>query len=233
MKTDFFSILLAGSLFTGAASGASIFSSSFDAHGSADGATSFSGLTWVTNGVTIASDTLALSAGEVQTSGAPENADRLAVARNIDTAGPWSIEIAFSTVTSTVVADFTFDYQFISGGGANQGAPHPGSGVVNVALLDGAGAVTLSEVTLPALGDETAASNSGTGIVADLPDFALVAGTDYVLRFTVSSEATSGNNFALDTVSLNSLVIPEPSTAALALVAGLGLLRRRRLLVAQ
>ncbi|WP_425399017.1 PEP-CTERM sorting domain-containing protein [Aeoliella sp.] len=181
-----------------------ILSSNFDAHGSTDGATEFTGINWTTNGVTSPGSTIALSAGAtVQTSGAAQNADRLAVARNIDTAGPWNIDLTFdATQPGIQLSNLKFDYQFISGGGANQLGAHPNSGIVDVSILD-AGLSPISTVQIGPLGTVDAASNVGTGIVADFPDVSLTNGATYTLRFAVSSDATSGNNFALDNLSLN------------------------------
>jgi hypothetical protein len=73
---------------------------------------------------------------EVQTSGSPDNLDRLAVAWNIDTQGPWYIDIPLEVeVSSLTLSSFQFDYRFINGGGSNQVNPHPGSGVFTASIL--------------------------------------------------------------------------------------------------
>ncbi|MBK1832723.1 sulfatase-like hydrolase/transferase [Roseibacillus ishigakijimensis] len=175
--------------------------SDFDDHGSVDGAGAFTGLSWSSFGVSTPAPTIALSAGAtVQTGGAGSNAHRLSVDRNIDSEGPWSFEVAFRAERDLIATALQFDYQFTSNSGGDQAGPHPGSGVVTVALLSGG--ETLSAVTLPPLGTTQADSNSGAGIAADFEDVRLQAGTDYTLHFGVGSEATSGNNFALDNLRL-------------------------------
>ncbi len=221
-------MLAAACLAAGSTHAASILSSDFDAHGSTDGATSFTGISWSTNGVSDPGSTIALSTGAtVQQDGATQNADRLSVARNIDTAGPWTIDITFmATADGVTLEDLTFDYQFTSGGGVNQVAAHPDSGIFDVSILDGSLA-TLSTVQIGPLGTADVASNIGTGIVADFADVALTNGSTYTLRFTASSNASSGNNVAVDNFSLNGTV-PEPGSLALLGLGGLAMLRRRR-----
>ncbi|MCO6044660.1 LamG domain-containing protein [Aeoliella sp. ICT_H6.2] len=202
-------LLVAAMLSTGqSASALEVLSSNFDAHGSIDGATEFTGITWTTNGVSDPGSTIALSSpATVQTGGAAANLDRLAVAQNIDTAGPWNIDLTFDATSPGIQLDYLqFDYQFISGGGANQLGAHPDSGIVDVSILD-SGLNELSAVQIGPLGTADAASNVGVGIVADFPNVSLTSGSTYTLRFNVSSNATSGNNFALDNLSLNA---PDP-----------------------
>ena len=209
--------------------GAAILSSNFDAHGSTDGSTSFTGINWITNGVSTPGSTVAIMPGMVQTNGSLDNLNRLAVDRNIDTAGLWEIDIAFTALVSGItLEDVTFDYQFISGNGSNQAAAHPDSGVVQVVLLNGAANHGFTGRQIGPLGTSDPASNSGTDVLADFNDFTLTNGDDYILRFQVSSNANSGNNFALDNFSLNGSIIPEPSSAALLGLGGLALLLRRR-----
>lgn len=186
-----------------------ILSADFNAHGSPDGATSFSGISWFTNGVYSLGNSILLSPEAfVQQSGAAQNGDRLAVERNIDRAGSWTIDIPFiSTVELLGLENFTFDYQFISAGGVNQINPHPGSGVVEVSILD-ANYSVLSTVQIGPLGNSDRASNSGTNIVADFDDVLLMSGTLYALRFTVSSNSTVGNNMSVDNFSLNGSICP-------------------------
>ncbi|WP_411846864.1 sulfatase-like hydrolase/transferase [Roseibacillus persicicus] len=185
----------------------SVLSSDFNGHGSVDGAGQFTGIIWQTDGVSTPSSTLTLSVdAEVQTDGASANVNRIAVDRNIDKQGPWSVDIGFTASQNLTLSDLTFDYEFISGAGNLQGNAHPGSGIVTVSLLDGSASTTLTTVTLPALGAETAANNSGTGIVADFPDYNLTTGSSYVLRFHVTSSVTLGNNFSFDNLSLNKSV---------------------------
>lgn len=181
-----------------------ILSSDFNAHGSPDGAMSFSGISWFKNGVYSPENTILLSPmAFVQESGAVQNRDRLAVERNIDRAGPWTINVSFmSTVEDLVLDNLTFDYQFISGGGVNQINAHSGSGMVEVSILD-ANYSTLSTVQIGPLGTSDRDSNSGTGIVADFADVVLTNGEMYTLRFTASSNATIGNNMSVDNFSLN------------------------------
>lgn len=203
-----------------------ILTSDFNAHGSTDGATSFTGISWSTNGVSDPGSSIALSASAtVQTAGATENPDRLAVDRNIDTAGPWTIDIAFTATTDGLtLEDLIFDYEFISGGGTNQVAAHPDSGIVDVSILD-ASLSSLSTIQVGPLGTSDASSNSGTGIVADFADVALANGSDYTLRFTVSSNADSGNNMAVDNFVLNGAIVSGPSIPTpAALPAGLAML---------
>lgn len=189
---------------------APILSSNFDAHRSPDGATSFSGISWSTNGVHIPVTRFSLSPGAfVQQSGAAQNNDRLAVERNIDTEGPWTISIPFVSMTKgLVLKDLTFDYQFISSGGVNQLNAHPDSGLVDVIIVD-TNFVTLTEVQLGPLGTSDRDSNLGAGIVADFDDIELVDGTMYILGFSVASNSTVGNNMAVDNLSLNGSMSPQ------------------------
>ncbi|NEQ99859.1 MAG: hypothetical protein F6K30_24695 [Cyanothece sp. SIO2G6] len=181
-----------------------ILSSNFNAHGSPDGATSFSGISWATNGVYIPVTTITLSPDAVvQQNGSAQNSDRLAVQHNIDTEGSWTIGIPFvSVVDGVVIQDLTFDYQFINSGGVNQRNPHPDSGLVDVAILDTSFAV-LAEVQLGPLGTNDRDSNQGTGIVADLDDVELKNGAMYLLGFSVASDSTVGNNMSIDNLVLH------------------------------
>lgn len=182
-----------------------ILSSNFDAHGSADGAPAFSGISWSMNGAyPFGPGLIFLSPGaSVQQGGAAENQDRLAVDQNIDNEGPWTLEIPFvATVKGLILDNVTFDYQFISNGGANQIHAHPDSGVVSVRISD-ANLTSLSEIEIGPLGTDDSASNSGTGVVVDFPDILLQSGEPYVLEFTVSSATTTGNNMSVDNLALN------------------------------
>ena len=187
-----------------------ILSSNFDAHGSLDGATSFSGLSWLTNGVYIPVSRFSLSPGAfVQQSGTDQNNDRLAVERNIDTDGPWTISIPFvSTTEGLVLTDLTFDYQFISSGGVNQLNAHPDSGLVDVIIVD-TNFVTLTEVQLGPLGTNDRDSDLGASIIADFDDAELVNGAMYILGFSVGSDSTVGNNMSIDNLSLNGSMSPQ------------------------
>ncbi len=180
-----------------------ILASDFNAHGSPDGATSFSGISWSSNGVDSSKIATSLSPDAfVQQSGAPQNKDRLAVARNIDRAGPWTITISVEPTKDLVLQDMTFDYQFISNGGVNQLNAHPDSGVVEVSILD-TNLSTLSTVQIGPLGTNDRASNLGTDIVADFEDVALTHNELYFLSFTASSNSTVGNNMSVDNFSVN------------------------------
>ncbi len=182
--------------------------SDFNAHGSRDGATSFSGISWLTNGVNEKGITTSLSPGaSVQQSGARQNKDRLAVDRNIDREGPWTWAVAFTpTVEELELETLTFDYQFISNGGVNQNHSHPDSGVVKVSILD-INFSTLSTVEIGPLGTSESSSNFGTGLVADFPDVTLTKGKTYILWFTASSQSSVGNNMSIDNLSLNGSIL--------------------------
>ncbi|QDU58705.1 PEP-CTERM sorting domain-containing protein [Aeoliella mucimassa] len=187
-----------------------VLSSNFDAHGSTDGASAFTGINWTTNGVSSPGSTIPLSVGAVQTDGAAENVDRLAVAYNIDTQGPWYIDLSFQATTPGVILDYLkFDYQFISGGGGNQGGAHNNSGIVDVTIFDGS-MNSLSTAQIGPLGTTDAASNIGSNVIVDFDNVSLTNGSTYTARFEVSSNATAGNNFALDNLSLNA---PDPLLA--------------------
>jgi hypothetical protein len=115
----------------------SVLSSNFNNHGSPDGASVFTGIVWSISGISDPGNAIPLSPdAQVQTSGSPDNLDRLAVAWNIDTQGPWYIDIPLEVeVSSLTLSSFQFDYRFINGGGSNQVNPHPGSGVFTASIL--------------------------------------------------------------------------------------------------
>ena len=220
-------VMLSGTVYADA-----VLTSNFDLHNSTDGATSFTGISWATNGVTDPGSTIALTSGnatvaKVQRGGATvSNNSRLAVEYNIDTQVSWTMDITFDAATAGLtLEDMSFDYQFITGSGGNQGTAHLNSGVIDVSILDGS-LSQLSTVNVGPLGTSDAASNSGTGILADFADVALTNGQTYTLRFTVSSNATAGNNIAIDNLSLNG--VPEPATMSLLALGGIAMLRRRK-----
>jgi hypothetical protein len=134
--------------------GASVLSSNFNAHDSTDGATFFAGIVWSTAGISDPGAEIPLSTdARVQTDGLAANRDRLAVAWNIDTQGPWSIDIPLTvTVSSLTLSSLQFDYQFITGGGGAQLTPHDGSGVFTASILRPEDVPVPTPIALIALG---------------------------------------------------------------------------------
>ena len=218
------------------ATATTLLSSTFDSQSTSNGASSFSGIAWdVANGLT-AQSTLTLSSGATaQRGGLSSNTSRLAVARNIDTAGPWSVDIPVTVNVGQVVtlSELTFDYQFINFQGAAQANAHPGSGIFTLSLIDGANAPSMLGSIGP-VGTANASSNVGNvDLVLSNPGTLTTAG-NYTLRFTASSSVSVGNNVAVDNfVFLGTVTaVPEPQAWAL-MLAGLSAVavavRRRQL----
>lgn len=234
--------VLAGLLFVPAlsANATTLLSSDFNSQTSTDGASAFTGISWSNVGLTAASS-LDLSAGAaVQRDGAIANLSSLAVARNIDTAGPWYVDIDITTDTgnNVLLDSLTFDYYFINNGGIAQSSAHANSGVFTLSILDASNTV-LNSAQVGPMGTSDPASNQGAGVMISFGSSVLLQNnTNYTLRFTASSQSSLGNNVAVDNFSfsgslspVSTVSVPEPASVSL-LLAGLGLIgtvaRRRR-----
>jgi hypothetical protein len=73
---------------------------------------------------------------------------------------------------------------------------------VLASLPASAALVELTTATVGPLGTSDSASNVGADITIDFPDVTLFPSLQYYLRFTAGSQATTGNNVAIDNVDL-------------------------------
>lgn len=195
--------------------------------------TTATGITWVKNGVSLASPDLVFTGVKksdgtsfivpfFSAKGTPE--DNIQVNANIETLGSWSTSFTITPADSISLTNFTLDYRAISGSAVDQGPAR--SAVYTLGITQGA-------VSLGSFFDNVSDVGGGTpaGDTADidLSAITLAAGTPYTFTLTVSSPGTLGNNVAIDNLALNGIsAIPEPSTAGLGLALLVPVMFRRR-----
>jgi hypothetical protein len=202
-----------------------------------------SNLTWTTNGVEDPGDMSAF----LQTSETPQNLfDGTTLVQNnfapgINTGNGntfWSTDVALTVSDgfSVSVSDVTFSYAAVSG---SQVLNVPRESDFIVTLVDPFGTELESDITF---------GTSGTGLSPETPTLTAIfvapieltePGT-YTIRISggdlfilntenpIGTKNETGNHTAIDNLSINGTVIPEPSSLALLAVGGLAMVRRRR-----
>ena len=190
-------------------------------------------ITWTTSNLSLASNDLTI-ASEYGT-GSPairtdNNANRIGVNYNVETGGgrSWSTSLTFTTTDVLDLVDFNVDFHAISGGGADQGSATK-NGDFTFRLFDGSGTGGTNLFT--GLKDNLAETSGALGAEAsyDLSGLADLAVGTYTLQIQVEAgNETLGNNWAMDDISFNANVVPEPSSTMLLGLGTLGLMSRRR-----
>ena len=189
--------------------------------------TAASNISWVTNGVTSPGDLTVTnstqSAGSGDLFSTADAAGHFAVANNVGNGGVWftdlSVNITGSDVSLTTV---DMDVTNFNGGGGFQSVTRP------------------TDFTVEVIGSVSGSLGSGTGTGDGIPSdsftvtfsspILLSSAESYDLRVTVAKTPGSpnGNNSAIDAITFNGTVVPEPTTSTLMIgMSGLLLLRRR------
>ncbi len=191
--------------------------------------TSATGIVWTTQGIqTPASSLTFYDPANPSTTfgfisgGTP--ADNIQIARNIETAGPWSTSIAITPLTTIDLTGFALDFRAISAAGANQSASK--TATYTVEIFDGSTSLGSFADTVTDPGGGTAAGDRADIDLTPLAN--LQPGTSYTFVLTVSASATLGNNVAIDNLELTGTFIPEPSFSLLLLAGGALFLGRRQ-----
>ena len=231
------------------AEGGSILSSDFNVQTSVQGTNEFTGIVWLSDAAISPVNSVYVSDKNndaiVQRNGASANTSRLAVSHNIDSAGPvaFIVGVLIDSSHDVSLSSLSFDYQFINGNGLDQTLAHPDSGIFTFGITDASTGMTLGVASVGPLGTSSVISNSGSATITLGTPATLLHDGAYYLGLQVSSNATLGNNIAVDNFNFQGVSsvytppssVPEPSTFALLGLGGIGLvvrtLRRRRVTV--
>jgi hypothetical protein len=177
-----------------------------------------SNLNWTTNGI---SDPINLTATQnLFLNSAAE--DMFAVDYNLKTQGSWSVDIALNVLAANNIALSTVSlnaYIF-----SNSGLLQETSRDLDLKLSLFSGASLLSDVNELNIYADEGPVVQGQAVSFDLSGNTLIAGNDYFLRLTASTNGSSGNNAGFDNLSIEGLIqtvappvvsVPEPTLMAL------------------
>lgn len=222
MKTKVMCLLAAGTISSQAAI---VLNTGFS--GVSQAGTTASGFSWTSdlgeeaNATTSLAFTGSATGFIAEAAGTGEAGEPIGVAGNIETVGPWSTSFQFTPSQTLSLSSFDISSYSISGGGAHQGNPKSVQWTLNI--VDG----------VSIFNDSLALTEPGgagpANFVINTTGVTLNANTTYTFQVTVSSPVPSGgNNIALNSFTLNGEAIPEPSSAVLIGLAGMGFIMRRR-----
>jgi hypothetical protein len=179
--------------------------------------TTASNLNWTTNGI---SDPINLTATQnLNLNSAAE--DMFAVDYNLLSEGSWSVDIALNVLAANNIALSTVSlnaYIF-----SNSGLLQETSRDLDLNLSLFSGASLLSNVNELNIYADGGSVVQGQAVSFDLSGNTLLAGNDYFLRLTASTNGPSGNNAGFDNLSVEGLIqvvvppivaVPEPSLLA-------------------
>ncbi|PKG98768.1 PEP-CTERM sorting domain-containing protein [Paraglaciecola sp. MB-3u-78] len=188
----------------------------------ASGATA-SNLNWTINGI---SDPLSLTATKnLNLNSAAE--DMFAVDYNLFTEGSWSVDIALNVlaVNNIALSTVSLNAYIFSNSDILQSVSRDLD--LNLSLFSGASLLAdVNELNIYASGGPVV---QGQAVSFDLSGNTLLAGNDYFLRLTASTNIARGNNAGFDNLNIEGLIqavsvpipVPEPSLLA---IFGLGIM---------
>lgn len=197
-----------------------------------------SNLNWTTNGVADPGNLSAVQwggAGQALFSGNTLTQNMFAPALNVGNAAndetrSWTTAVSLTVLAgfSVAVESVSFDYWAVSGGQTQQGVGTLRNSDFIVTLFSPA----MTEVETVSLFDVVNGNLTGVGTPVLLTFSSPIPLSDpgtYTLRIRAGDidNDETGNHTAIDNLSINGTVVPEPTTALLGL-AGLGLMLRRR-----
>ncbi len=196
-----------------------VLSSDFNNHTSIDGATQFTGIQWVYDGISTPSPTIDyFESGFVELDGAPENAHRLGIQPAYANDNIFFF-VLFTPLSDLTISNLTFDYQLLNADGTNATVALPNAAVINGGVHDfttgGVGPVIGdSSFGLDPRGSDDPSTNSGS-VVVNFFDTHLNGGQPYGFRFGIAPGGMDyGNRIAIDNLTYhrNGVVQAEDRT---------------------
>lgn len=220
------------------ASAAFILSTDFS--GSSEAGTTLNNISWTSSGITAPGSSLSVTngiispgnttitpAGDLWTTA--ETNGYFAPHNNTGSGGDWNTQINFTTLSSGIaLGDLDLLWTNVNNQGVIQPAARDNTFQVQLIDIDNANNVIYDSGAIDTPAVNTASEGSQT-LTFDLSSLTLDANTNYGLYIAALDAPIAGSHTAIDSLTLNGAVVPEPSSALLVgLAGGLSLLRRKR-----
>lgn len=215
------------------AQSAIIVATDFDNRNIATGSSTATNLDWFVDGVSALNGLTA----DAQLFNTTDTSGLFAVARNIQTVSPWSVEIALNVLNQNISLSSLFlDAYIFNNRGITQVTSTTSRDLDFTAVIFNSASQSVAQQQILNVFPSTGSYVPGKTVSFDFSGVTLLANNNYVLRLIASSNEKMGNNAGFDNLSLTGTIqstsaqsISSPSTMTLFSICILGLILRKKL----